>query len=192
MCSIGRARPGAKEARGTRQAALPWHGPAMLHGSGQLCRFSWASRPWAVGPLPMRRSYDGRAMLCACASASDRPWRCNRLGGGGTAKSVLAPPHAAGGALVEGGHRLVRRADLKLLVVRVVVAALAAVGCRERGRGRMREPEMCTVAVASKRWWWRGARAHPRSDRRSSTRLVHQARRRPPSARASPPTSLCS
>ena len=177
---------GAKEARGTTPAAA-------LLGSGQLCPLLWGSRG-PLGRCPCVTHTTAGPCARACASASDRPWRSKRLGGdgGSGSASVLAPPHAAGGALVEGGHRLVGRADLQLLVVRAVVAALAAVGCREWGQGRLREPETCTVAVASKRCWWRGARAHPRSDRRSSMRLVHRARRRPPSARASPPTSLCS
>ena len=156
----GRARQESRRHAARPSGPWPWHNLAQpcgaLLGSGQLCHFSWASRPVAARSLPMRRSYDGRQGHVPRLRVSERQAmavqapRRRRTGSESVladASSVLAPPHAAGGALVEGGHRLVGRADLQLLVVRAVVAALAAVGCREWGRDRLRE-------LGRARWRW--------------------------------------
>ena len=161
--------------RGSRLAAHPWIGSTLpsLRSS--------SSASWAAGHAEPIRGWTMRV--------SDRRRRCKLLGGCGTAVwSILTPPHAAGGALEEGGHRFVGRSDLQLLVVRVVVAALATVGCDQTGP-RQDEREACTAVG---RGGGRGESTHRRSGRHSSTRPDHRARRRPPSARASPPRSPCS
>ena len=156
-CMAGRASP-RHEPRGQRQGGSghlphPPCAPAAARGrADSALPCGGVAGRWAAAHASLIRG-QRRAHARALQPARGRggPSVSATTAGRQRVESVLAPPQAAGGALVEGGHRLVGRADLQLLVVRAVVAALGAVGCREWGGGGLRG--------AGKRWWWRGARA---------------------------------
>ena len=197
-CMAGRASP-RHEPRGQRQGGSghlphPPCAPAAARGrADSALSCGGVAGRWAAAHASLIRG-QRRAHARALQPARGRggPSVSATTAGRQRVESVLAPPQAAGGALVEGGHRVVGRADLQLLVVGVVVAALGAVGCRgtwaAATSGVTRSRQRPTNAEPRPPCTYNGTlgRTHLRSGRRSSKRPARPARRPPPFAPASP------